>query len=355
MKFAIIGAGNGGQAIAGYLSMNGHSVNVYDRDPHKIAILSSLGSVSLTGALTGSGKLSLCTTDLATAVKDVDIVMVTTVANAHYQIATQLSPFLSNEQIIILNPGRTGGALSFRSGLEHVGCRKHVYIAEAQTLVYACRSTNIGFVNIIGVKDNVLLSALPATDTSIILDAIRSVYPCYVATDNILHTGLENIGAIFHPSIILFNAATIERGNEFYFYRDMTPHIAGFIEQLDQERLNLGTAYGIKLKGVSEWISFAYQDTLGTTLCEKMKNNPAYYDILAPSSIYTRQLIEDIPTGIVPMIELGEVAGLPMTLFKSVAHISSTLLDIDFSAQGRTLKKLGLDNLSKDEILDYIR
>lgn len=355
MKFAVIGAGNGGQAIAGYLGLNNYYVNLFDRNSDKVKLLSSKGGIKLEGKINGFGKINCVTDDLFKAVQEVDIIMVTTVANAHRELAINLTPFLHENQIVILNPGRTCGALEFRQGLNHSNCNKRIYVAEAQTLVYACRIREVGIVNIIGVKDDVLLSALPSSDTNFILNKIHNIYPCFSPTPNVLRTSFENIGAMFHPCVILFNAATIERGNEFYFYRDMTPNIAAFIEKFDEERINVGKAYGIDLFGVNEWISFAYKETKGNTLCEKMKNNPAYYDILAPSSIYTRQLMEDIPTGLLPMLELGKVAGVNMPLFESVINICSQLLNMDFRKEGRTLEHLGLNNLSKEEILNYIQ
>lgn len=355
MKFSVIGAGNGGQAIAGYLGLNNYRVNLYDRNVEKVKLLSYKGGIELKGKIEGFGKVSCVTNDLLRAIWGVDVIMITTVANAHKELAEQLAPLLHDGQVVILNPGRTCGALEFRQALVQAKCYKTIHVAEAQTLVYACRVIELGMVNIIGVKDDVLLSALPSSDTDFIVGKIKNVYPCFSPASNVLRTSLENIGAMFHPCVILFNAATIERGNQFYFYRDMTPNIAAFIEKFDDERIRLGKAYGINLLGVNEWISFAYKNTKGVTLCEKMKNNPAYYNILAPSSIYTRQLMEDIPTGVVPMFELGQVAGVDMPLFESVINICSQLLNVDFRKEGRTLKHLGLSNLSKEEILKYIQ
>lgn len=355
MRFAVIGAGNGGQAIAGYLGLNNYHVSLYDRNEDKVRQLSNKGGIVLKGKIEGFGEISCATDNLSLAIQDADVIMVTTVANAHKELANQMTPILQDGQIIILNPGRTCGALEFKHALRNAKCNKRIYIAETQTLVYACRATELGVVNIIGVKDDVLLSALPSSDTKYIIDKMKNVYSCFSPSLNVLRTSLENIGAIFHPCVILFNAATIERGTQFYFYRDMTPNIAAFIEKFDNERISLGNAYGIDLLGVSEWISFAYKNTEGVTLCEKMKNNPAYYDILAPSSIYTRQLMEDIPTGVLPMFELGLVAGVEMPLFESVINICSQLLNVDFKREGRTLKHLGLDGLSKEEILKYIQ
>lgn len=354
MKIAIIGAGNGGQAIAGYLGMNGYVVAVYDRNIKKITKLKKIGGIKLEGKIQGYGSVNLFSNNIEEVIKGAELVMVVTIANAHSEIAKSIAPLTEDGQIFVLNPGRTCGALEFKQSLFANGCNKRVYIGEAQTLVYACRIIEDGKVNVIGVKDKVLLSALPSTDTQHILQVLKPMYPCFKAVENVLYTSLENIGAIFHPCVMLMNAGTIERKKEFYFYRDMTERIAAFIESFDKERLSVGQAYGIELLGVSDWIKFAYNDTIGTTLCERMRNNPGYYDIKSPSSIFIRQLTEDIPTGVLPMLELGKAAGLHLPLFTSMINICSVLLNVDFYDVGRTLKSLGLEGMTKEEIIEYI-
>ena len=200
-------------------------------------------------------------------------------------------------------------------------------------------------------KDEVLLSALPSADTDFVLSRINPLYPSFMKTTNVLRTSLENIGAMFHPCVLLFNAATIERNEVFWFYRDMTEKVAEFIERFDAERLKVGKAYGIDLLNVREWIKFAYK---GDTLCERMRNNPAYHDIKSPSTIFTRQLTEDIPTGVLPIMELGKVAGVETPLLQSMIHICEGLLGQDLHTNGRNLKNLGLSGKSKQEILNYI-
>ena len=354
MKIAVIGAGNGGQSIAGYLALQGYETSLYDIDVQKMDILKQKGGIELTGRIEGFGKIDCITTDIAEAVKGAQIVMVTTVANAHRAVAKSMAPYVEEGMTIILNPGRTCGALVFNQTLQTQGCTKRYYLGEAQTLVYACRVIENGKVNIIGVKDEVFLSGLPASDTDYILSKINPMYPCFVKADNVLRTSLENIGAMFHPCVCLFNAATIERQDEFWFYRDMTEQVARFIEKFDQERLAVGKAYGVDLLSVTEWIKFAYKDTEGDTLCERMKNNPAYHDIKAPGTIFTRQLTEDIPTGVLPIMELGKAAGVDVPLLTSMVNTIEALLDMDLHTNGRSLKNLGLEGKSKDEILNFI-
>ncbi len=354
MKVAVIGTGNGGQAIAGWLAIQGHQVSLYGRKKEVIEDLASKGSIRLIGTIEGEGFIQTYTNDIIRAVEGAEVIMVVTTANAHSSIARQIAGDLQDGQIVVLNPGRTGGALEFKRSLESAGCKARVYVAEAQTLVYACRLVENGLVNIIGVKDKVLLSAVPSSDTQAVLDKITPTYPCFCAAENVLRTSLENIGAMFHPCVLLFNAATIERHDVFWFYRDMTPEIANFIEEFDKERLAVGKVYGIDLLSVNEWISYAYPATQGITLCEKMRNNPAYHDIKSPSTIFTRQLTEDIPTGVLPIMELGEAAGVEVPLLRSMVDICSRLLRIDFRKDGRTLEHLGLAGKSKEEILSYL-
>ena len=354
MKVAIIGAGNGGQTFAGYLSKVGFETSLYDIDVEKMETLKKLGGIQLEGRINGFGKIGCITTDIAEAVKGADIIMVTTVANAHRAVANSLAPYLEKGQIVVLNPGRTCGALVFKQTLKNAGCTKRIYLGEAQTLVYACRVIENGHVNVIGIKDEVLLAGLPAADTDYILHKVNPLFPCFTKADNVLNTSLENIGAMFHPCVLLFNAATIERNDVFWFYRDMTEQVASFIEHFDAERLAVGKAYGIDLLSVKEWIKFAYKDTIGETLCERMRNNPAYHDIKSPSTIFTRQLTEDIPTGVLPIMELGKAVGVETPLLESMIRICEALLEQDLHSNGRNLKNLGLTGKNKQEILDYI-
>ena len=355
MTLAVIGAGNGGQAFAGHLASLGFKVRLYDRNPERIKILNSLDTIKLTGVLECEGKVDLVSTNLREVISGAEVIMVATTATAHRSIASQMAPFLVENQIIVLNPGRTCGALEFRNTLEQSGLKKRVYVAEAQTLVYACRLIENGRVNVIGFKDRVLLSAYPASDTSHVLSVIKPMFPCMYAAENVLQTSFENVGAIFHPTVVLFNEAAIERGDSFYFYRDMTDGLARIIEEADSERLKVASAYGIEPISAFDWVAYAYEGVDGKNLCERMQNNPAYYEILAPRTIDCRQITEDIPTGIIPLAELGKAAGVSTPLFDSLITICSVLHGRDFRKEGRTLRRLGLEGLTKDEIMTKIQ
>lgn len=354
MRITIIGAGNGGQAMAGHFALLGHELTLYNRSVEKLEPIVQNGKIQLKEAITGFGKIKLVTNNLQEAIAGANLIMVTTTADAHRELAQNMAPWLEDQQIVVLNPGRTLGALEFSAVIKQYSDKK-IYVAEAQSLIYACRAETPGHVRVIGVKDKVLLAAYPATDTDHVADVLNSVYNCFVKVESILVTSLENIGAIFHPSVVIFNAAAIERGEMFYFYNDMTPSIASFLEEIDKERLAVGEAFGIRLHSVSDWVSLAYKNIEGDDLCAKMRNNPAYYQIQAPKQLNSRLLTEDIPTGILPIMELGRAAGLKMPLMNAVYNMGEMILKADFRAKGRTLKNLDLENLSVEQISKRIR
>lgn len=353
-NIAILGAGNGGQTMSAHLSWMGFHVRLYDKDSHRIHKLKERERIELTGALNLEANVALITDNLDETIKDAELIMITTTANAHRPLAKELAKLLTDGQIIILNPGRTGGALEFRNTLIEEGLKSRVYIAEAQTLIYACRVIEEGKVNVIGVKDRVLISAYPASDTSHILNYISKIFPCFYPASNVLQTSFENIGAIFHPCVVLFNEAAIERGEQFYFYRDMTAGLSRLIEAADQERLKIAREFGINPISAFDWVSYAYNGVEGNTLCERMKNNPAYYEILSPPSIECRQLTEDIPMGIIPMVELGKSARVETPVLSSLIIMASVLLKRDFNKEGRTLDRLGLSGMTTNEIIKKI-
>lgn len=354
MKVAVIGGGNGGQALAAWISYKGNQVSLYDRSPDRIKRIQDNNGIELTGKVNLKTNISLISNDIVSVIGNAELIMITTTASAHKEIANNIADYLCDGQIVVLNPGRTGGALEFRNTLNELVPDKKIYVAEAQTLVFACRIIEDGKVNIIGIKDRVLLSAIPSTQTIHVINCLKKLFDCFYPANNILETSFENIGAMFHPCVTLFNEAAIERGAQFYFYRDMTEGLAKLIEEADKERLAVANAYGYKAISAKDWVSYAYNGVEGNTLCERMQNNPAYYDILAPTSINCRQITEDIPTGIVPLSELGRAAGIKTPLFDSLITLCSILLDKDFREEGRNLRNLGLEGLTKDEILKKI-
>ncbi len=62
LKIAVLGAGHGGLAMAGHLSLMGYKVNLYNRGEERLWGVKSSGTIEVTGEVEGFGKICLATT-----------------------------------------------------------------------------------------------------------------------------------------------------------------------------------------------------------------------------------------------------------------------------------------------------
>jgi opine dehydrogenase len=354
-RIAILGAGNGAHAFAGDLALRGYPVRLYSKFANEIAGLQAAGGITCEGAVEGFGALELTSADMAPVVADADFILVVVPATIHAFMAQACAPHLRDGQLILLNPGRTAGALEFRNVLGRSRVRARVLVAEAQTLLYTCRLSGAARVRISGVKNQVSLAAFPARDTAAVLDRLHPLYPQFVAAADVLETGLDNIGAMFHPATTILSAARIESGAPFEFYRDMTPGIAGVIEVMDAERLALARAYGVRVESAAEWLARSYEGITGNTLYERIQSNAAYRGIAAPRSLDTRYIWEDVPTGLVPMVALARAAGVPMPTCAGLVDLACALQRRDFWQEGRNAGRLGIEGLSIAQVQAMVR
>ena len=201
MKIAVIGAGNGGCAIGAYLASCGVEVNLCDLFPQYLAGIRDNDGIDLTvDGKTSHQKMNLVTESVAEAIRDVKLIMVVTPSFTHKMIAQAAATSLSDGQVVVLNPGRTGGALEFCETVRAKGCTADITVAETQTLIYSCRKTGPASVGIFGVKKEVTLGAFPANRTADVLKLLNPYYPQFTPASSCLETSLSNIGALFHPT-----------------------------------------------------------------------------------------------------------------------------------------------------------
>ncbi len=350
-RFAVLGAGHGGQAMAGHLALMGFSVNLYNRTAERIMPIKLKGSIDLSGQVVGTGQLNLVTSDVAEAIADVDLIMVVVPATGHADLAHACAPHLRDGQMVVLHPGRTGGALSFHSIISKQGTGADVVVAEASTLIYACRINNPAKVHIFGIKNAIPLATIPCYRTPELLKKLNVAYPQFVPGDNVLATSLNNIGAIFHPALTILNAGRIESTHgAFEFYMDgATPSVTKVLEALDAERVAVAAALGIRAMPAREWLYMAY-DAPGRTLYEAMHANDGYRGITAPSTVHMRYITEDVPMSLVPIASLGQQLGVPTPTMDSIIGLANFMHETDYWAIGRTVETMGLAGLTVQQI-----
>jgi opine dehydrogenase len=355
LSFAVIGGGHGGQGFAAYLSFLGNKVNLYNRTLENIKKIKEQGFIEMDGCITGRGYIELVTDNIQQAIRGVDVIMIAVPASAHKFIAGLIAPYVSAGQYIVLNPGRTGGALEFKNIIQRSSGMRNICIIEAQTLLFACRAVQEGTVQILSKKNEVRVAALPAVRTKEFISTINSVIPEFVEAGSVLDTSFNNIGALLHPIPTILNCGRIENtnGNFLYYIEGITPTIAKIIEEVDLERMQIAGILGAEVISLKKWLDYTY-GAYGETISEALANVKGYWDIKAPMDMNTRYIFEDVPQSLVPIADMGRYLGLNTPTIHSMIHLASVMHNKNYYKLGRTVEDMGLLGMSIEEIRNYV-
>ena len=353
-KVAVLGAGNGGCAAAGVLTLRGCEVRLYSPSERRLPPLRQ--GIILRHAYEGVTRPSLITADLNRAVRGADLVMLVVPAVAHEGYARKLAPILEGDQIVFLNPGHTGGGLHFAHELLKWG-GPPVPVCESVTLTYICRMEGEATVGVYRETGNVRFAALPARKTGELIEQLHPLFPNLRSAVNVLETGLMNINAVIHPPGMLMNTGWIESQNrDFLFYREsITPSVARVIEMLDKERLYVSRALGLKLPAFIDYFCEAGLTTEGArqtgSVYRAMQESEANRSIQSPPSLNHRYVDEDVGYGLVPMSQFGGLLGVTTPVMDSLIVLASVARQKDYRKAGLSLDRMGLSGLSTKDIL----
>lgn len=353
LKWAVIGGGNGGQSAAGHLGIMGFPVVIFDVVADTVNAINFQGGIHVDGAVKGFGKVIKATTDIAEAVEGADIVMVILPALYHRSIAKSLAPHLKEGQILFIHPGATFGAFAFKQVFEEEKCTANVIVAEAQSLLYACRLNKPGFASIKGIKSSLMVAAIPSSETAGVVEKLKQAFPEMYAGKNVLETSLSNLNAIMHPGPTLLNVSMIESPYDWRYYWDgITPSIGAFIENMDLERVELGKVLGLNLPPVIQQYKMLY-NVEGETLTEVVKKTTAYEEVMGQKRVDTRYMLEDIPMSLYPFVSMAKQFGCRYKMMESICTLGSFVIRTDLISQARTMEGFGFANMSVDEIVYY--
>jgi opine dehydrogenase len=370
-KIAVIGAGNGGHAIAAHKTLDGFEVSLFELPDFS----NSLCQVLDTGHITiewperkETVTVHHVTTDIATALKGAQIVFVVTPAFGHKTMAEVCAPYVEDDQIIILMPG-SGGSLEFAHIFKALGVDKDILLCECCTLPYGARLAGPGHVLIHIEAVTLPTGVFPANRTEEAIAKLQEVYPAIVPTANVLEAAINNPNPIVHPAATLLSATRIEYSDgEFYLYREgMTPAVARAYEALERERLAILDRLGLRLYHYASLDARGYN--LGETLEEchnRILNTSmdaafgvdsieAGIQMKGPASMQDRFVTEDVPYGLVLLSTLGQLLDIPTPISDSIVNLSGAINRIDYWVQGRGVNELGLRGMSLEQIQTFLK
>ncbi len=351
MRISVLGAGNGGCAVAADLTLKGHEVTLIKtshavHDDNFRYMQEHDGEMTLNEFGTSStARIHKLTRDIS-ELQNSEIVVIYIQTNFHEQLIERIAPYLQDDQILLINPGY----LSTAYVLKHCP-GKNIIVAEAESSFIDGRIMSpgqfrVGFRNVrnpIGIY--------PSARKAEAIQKLDQMQERFVYLDSVVEAAIHNPNLVVHTVGSVMSIPHIETmGNEFCMYheaytRDNTATWK-ILEALDREKMNV-----LEKLGFSR-LSYVDACKYRNSLDEKKEAKEVFLDYAAmetrakgPTKVDSRYISEDVPQGLVMLEALGSSLEVATPIATSLIEIASAALGRDLRAEGRTPEGLGTENI----------
>ena len=351
---AIIGAGNGAQTMAADLVSRGYAVRMFEQPEYigKLKGLREEKTIRVTGMIDVTAKIDFLTDNMAEAIEGVKYILIVTPSYAHETIANQLKGIIKKDQVLVLYPGAFG-ALVFKTILGD----ECPVVAESNNLPYDTRLKGEAVAFCSGINP-INMAFFPADAKDEYFDDINDFIPIQYCYRDVLECGLSLVNPALHSGACVINIGMMEQPSRggYHMYEHFTPGCAKLEIALDQERKAIGRALGYELRPIEDFAGKpeGHQITW-KELYMQMHGDVSLTAISGPNDIWNRYLTEDCPNGLVPWVAIAELVGVEAPTMKAIITIYSHIHEIDWWKDGRKLDRLGLEGMTKEQVLEYVK
>ena len=353
MKVAILGAGNAGCGVAADLTIKGHEVTLiktshamHDDNFNYLCAHSGKMIIDEFGKKT-IAYIHKVTRDIE-ELKYSEIVVIYIQTNYHEQLIKRIIPYLKNDQLLLINPGYLSTAFVLKYCID-----KSIIVAEAQSSFIDGRIIEPGLfkVGFRNVRNPIGIYPFSRKDEAIIkLDKLqeRIVY-----LRSVVEAALHNPNLVVHTVGSVMSIPRIEKSHgEFCMYHEAytrdNPATWRILEALDYEKMNVLEKLGYPRLSYVE--ACKYRNSLDDTIdAKEVFLDYAEMETRAkgPTKVDSRYISEDVPQGLVMLEALGKSLNVSTPIVSSLIEIASVALGRDLRQEGRTLEKLGKENVRK--------
>ncbi len=397
MPIAVLGGGAVGKTCAADMKLAGREVRLYDIMPYA---KTSLKNLAQTGILldgvqrnrdcferSGRAYFDLVTSDMAAAVRGAGLIVVACGSWGHEAIFRELIPQLEDGMVINIFTDNFG-CLLLRKLMREMGCTKQVIVGGWSSAPYGTRIETIGHYQFphVGAKYRAITlrgAALPMTDTENFLKAAQYL-PCLDAVvqgdgpqrgHTILDIDFANVNPVIHVPATILGVSTMENWGVIFGGHDKTtysmyshglcPAICEVQYQFYNEEIALAKAIGVGCPYYKKAMFFSRRSVLTQEymgLDEQGNDNvvfpldePSTEGNTGPNNIQHRYLTEDVPIGCKIYHDLGQQYHVPTPIIDAMITLAGAMHNENFFTESRyDLAYLGIANLSKAELLDYL-
>lgn len=348
MNISVLGAGNGGTAVAAELSMRGHEVSLIKtshamHDDNYNYLIEREGAVNLIeNGNKVTAKINRVTRDLS-LLSESEIVIIYIQSNYHEDLITRIKPYLCDGQILLINPGylSTAYVLKHCKGID-------LTICEAQSSFVDCRIIEPGTIRIGFRNVRNPLGIYPVSKTEYSRSKLDQLGYPFVYLPSVVEAALHNPNLIVHTVGAIMSIPRIEKtkGDYCMYHEVFTPSVWKILEALDKEKMDVMEKLGCQR------ISYVEACKYRNTLNDKRDAKEVFFwyanmptRAKGPTVVDSRYITEDVPQGLVLLETLGKKLRVKTPTCTSLINLASSSLDRDFRLEGRSIERLGSDVL----------
>jgi len=350
MRITIVGAGHGGTTIAADLKEKGHFVKILKtskglHNEHFEYLKENKGKVTIKEAsIERAVYLDEVTTDVESAVKDAEIIIIYVQTNYHEQVIERILPFMSDDQIVLLEPGYLSTAYFLKHNRD-----LDLTIVEAQSSPIDCRIMAPGKVKVLFRNVRNPVAIFTEKDPAIIQEKLDQLQYNFVYLESVIEAALHNPNLIVHTIGGIMSIPRIEysEGNYWMYKEVFTPHVWNIVESLDKEKMDVLEQIGAKRKSYVDACRFRNFEDLNIDSKEAFQKYALNNSPEGPFVADSRFITEDVPEGLVLLESLGTMLNIPTPTCTGLINTASASLNTDFRENARTVEVLGKENLEK--------
>lgn len=351
MKIAVLGAGNGGCAVAADLCLKGQ---------HEVTLVKTSNSMhndNFTHLLESDGKISMwedgetrhtriphITTDLS-VISESDIIIIYIQTKYHEALVERVIPYLHPDQIVLFNPGYLSTAYMLKHSMP-----EGVIVAEAESSFIDCRIAAPGLIRVGFRNVRNPIGIYPAARKAEAIDKLNQLGFPFTYLSSVVEAALHNPNLIVHTVGAIMSIPRIEKTKgEYCMYHEVfTPSVWRILEKLDAEKMDILEKLGFDRLPYVEACKFR------NSLDDDRDAKEVFFWYAAmptrakgPTVVDSRYISEDVPQGLVMLEALGQQLHIATPITTALIELATSALGRDMREEGRSPDKLGQENIAK--------
>ena len=377
---AVLGGGACAQTFAADFTLAGYEVRLYELPELAQRTLGEVlktHEIELGGAQAnfkwfrraGVARVDVVTTEISEALRGAGLVIVAIPAKGHQPFFEKVIPCLEDGQVISIFPDNFG-SLMLRNMMREAGCDADVIIGGWTSMPYGVRVVEPGRADCISRTRELMCDALPSKDGDKFFEILKAI-PAFDGTveikrgDTVIGVSLSNPNPVVHVPGSVLNVGAMEvsemeatlgipKGKYSMYKHGMSPAVARTQFAFYQEERKIAKAMGIKVIEYREDQFFWKGSVMGVEFWAPFAD-VIFPPIVGPTSTEHRYFTEDIPVGTVIRYHLARRFGVDVPIIESLIQLGSVICKRDFLKEGRSLKELGIEDLTKEQVIRYLR